>query len=143
MDPSATLSLFGDNSAMMLSVLIFLAAGTLAFAAMLGMRAREAVRRRAATVGVDDDTPGGRRSMRYSGLKAAQKLVDYTTKHYSAVDSTDMKVLRRRLIEAGIYDEHGAAYFFLARMTLAIGLAAAVYVGLPMAGFNAAMSFWL
>jgi tight adherence protein C len=142
MDPSATLSLFGENSAMMLSVLVFLAAGTLAFAAMLGMRAREAVRRRAATVGVDD-TPGGRRSMRYSGLKAAQKLVDYTTKHYSAVDSTDMKVLRRRLIEAGIYDAHGAAYFFLARLTLAVGVAFAVYVGLPMTGLNVKMSFWL
>ena len=32
---------------MMLSVLVFLAAGTLAFAVMIGVRAREAVRRRA------------------------------------------------------------------------------------------------
>jgi tight adherence protein C len=143
MDPNTPLSLFGDNSAMMLSVLIFLAAGTLAFAAMLGMRAREAVRRRAATVGADDGTPGGRRAMRYSGLKAAQKLVDYTTKHYSSVDTNDIKQLRRRLIEAGIYDPHGAAYFFLARVTLAIGLAAAVYAGLPLAGLHVKTSFWL
>jgi tight adherence protein C len=143
MDPNTPLNLFGDNSAMMLSVLIFLAAGTLAFAAMIGMRAREAVRRRAATVGVEEGAPGGRRAMRYSGLKAAQKLVDYTTKHYSTVDSKDVKQLRRRLIEAGIYDPHGAAYFFLARVTLALGLAAAVYVGLPLAGLNVKMSFWL
>jgi tight adherence protein C len=143
MDPTTPLNLFGDNSAMMLSVLIFLAAGTLAFAAMIGMRAREAVRRRAATVGVEEGAPGGRRAMRYSGLKAAQKLVDYTTKHYSTVDSKDVKQLRRRLIEAGIYDPHGAAYFFLARVTLALGLAAAVYVGLPLAGLNVKMSFWL
>jgi tight adherence protein C len=143
MDPTTPLSWFGDNSAMMLSVLIFLAAGTLAFAAMLGMRAREAVRRRAATVGVDDGTPGGRRAVRYSGLKAAQKLVDYTTKHYSSVDTNDIKQLRRRLIEAGIYDPHGAAYFFLARVTLAIGLAAAVYAGLPLAGLHVKTSFWL
>ena len=143
MDPSTPMSWFGDNSATMLSVLIFLAAGTLAFAAMIGMRAREAVRRRAATVGVDDGSPGGRRSMRSSGLRAAQKLVDYTTKHYSAVETKDVKQLRRRLIEAGIYDAHGTAYFFLARITLAVGLAFAVYVGLPFAGLNVKTSFWL
>ncbi len=143
MDPATPLSLFGDNSAMMLSVVIFLAAGTLAFAIMLGVRAREAVRRRAATVGVEDGAPGGRRAMRYSGLKAAQKLVDYTTKHYSTVESSDVKQLRRRLIEAGIYDPHGAAYFFLARVTLALGLAAAVYAGLPLAGLNVKISLWL
>jgi len=143
MDPATPLSLFGDNSAMMLSVLIFLAAGTLAFAAMLGVRAREAVRRRAATVGVEDGAPGGRRAMRYSGFKAAQKLVDYTTKHYSSADTNDVKQLRRRLIEAGIYDPHGAAYFFLARITLALGLAGAVYAGIPLMGFNVKTSFWL
>ncbi len=138
-----TMSGFGDSAAAMLSVLIFLAAGTVAFAAMLAVRAREAVRRRAAGVGVDEAGGGGRRSMRYSGLKAAQKLVDYTTKHYSSADSKDVKVLRRRLIEAGIYDAHGPAYFFLARTVFAVGLAAAVYIGLPMAGFQAKMSFWL
>ncbi len=143
MDPGTPLSWFGDNAATMLSVLIFLAAGTLAFAGMLGVRAREAVRRRAATVGVEDGAPGGRRAMRYSGLKAAQKLVDYTTKHYSSVDTNDVKQLRRRLIEAGIYDPHGAAYFFLARVTLAIGLAAAVYAGLPLTGLRVQTSLWL
>ncbi len=101
MDTGSTLSMFGDSAAMMLSVMIFLAAGTVAFAAMLAVRAREAVRRRAAGVGIDEDGTGGRGSMRSSGLKAAQKLVDYTTKHYSAADSNDVKVLRRRLIEAG------------------------------------------
>ena len=51
------MALFGDSAAMMLSVLVFLAAGTLAFAVMIGVRAREAVRRRAARVGLDDDRP--------------------------------------------------------------------------------------
>ncbi len=51
MDPTITIAAFGDNAPMMLSVLVFLAAGTLAFAVMIGMRAREAVRRRAARVG--------------------------------------------------------------------------------------------
>ncbi len=103
----------------MLSLLIFLAVGTLAFAVMVGMRAREAVRRRAASVGIDEnEDAGGRRSLRYSGLRAAQKLVDYTAKHYSSVDSKDMKVLRQRLMRAGIYDPRAPAVFFLSRIVL-------------------------
>src|ERR1700675_3532474 len=111
MDQSTTFVLFGDSATMMLSVLIFLATGTLAFAVMIGVRAREAVRRRAVRAGFEDDASGGRRSLRYSGLRAAKRLVDYTTKHYSSVETKDVKLLRRRLMQAGIYDPHGAAYF--------------------------------
>jgi tight adherence protein C len=143
MDSGSAINLFGDNAATMLSVLVFLAAGTLAFAVMLGMRARDAVRRRAARVGIADDAPAGRRSLHFSGLKAAQKLIDYTTKHYSSADGKDIKVLRRRLIEAGIYDPHAAAYFFIARAGMAVGLAMAVFFGLPLLGLHAATSFWL
>ena len=142
MDVNNTIGMFGDNAPMMMSVLIFLATGTLAFAVMIGVRAREAVRRRAVRVGLSESA-GGRRSLRYSGLKAAQKLVDYTTKHYSSADSTDVKMLRRRLTEAGIYDPHGPAYFFLARVTLAVGLAVGAFFGVPLVGFGGKASFWL
>jgi len=143
MDTLGSSGLYGDGSAMMLNVLVFLAAGTFAFAVMIGMRAREAVRRRAARVGVEDGAPSGRRSLRYSGLMAAQKLVDYTTKHYSSADSSGMKMLRRRLIQAGIYEPHAAAFFFIARGVLAIAFAIAVFVVLPMFGFGGKSSFWL
>ncbi len=135
--------MIGDNAPMMLSVLVFLAAGTLAFTAMIGFRARDAVRRRAARVGVADSTPGGRRSLRYSSLRAAQKLVDYATKHYASVENNDMKVLRRRLMQAGIYDPHGAAYFFIARAIAAVGLATGAFFGLPLLGLAGKTSFWL
>ena len=136
-------TMFGDSAAAMLSVLVFLATGTLAFAAMIGVRAREAVRRRAARVGIDSGMPGGRRALRYSGLMAAQKLVDYTTKHYASADSGEMKVLRRRLIEAGIYDPHGAAYFFLARAVATVALGIGAFISLPLLGFQGGVSFWL
>jgi tight adherence protein C len=144
MNPSSTFALFGDSATTMLSVLVFLATGTLAFAVMIGVRAREAVRRRAARVNIDDGAPGsGRRSLRYSGLRAAQKLIDYTTRHYSSVDNKDTKLLRRRLIQAGIYDANAASYFFFARIALAIALAFAVFFGLPMLGLGGKSSFWL
>ena len=143
MDPNSTIAALGDNAPMMLSFLVFLAAGTLAFAVMIGLRTREAVRRRAARVGLDDSAPGGRRSLRYSGLRAAQKLVDYTTRHYSSADSGDMKILRRRLMQAGVYSSHGAAYFFIARVVLAVGFFSGAFFGLPMFGFGGKASFWL
>ena len=42
MDTSSTFAVFGDSATTMLSALIFLATGTLAFAVMLGVRSREA-----------------------------------------------------------------------------------------------------
>jgi tight adherence protein C len=129
----------------MLSLLVFLAAGTLAFVVMVGMRAREAVRRRAARVGVEDDADGaaGRRSLRYSGLRAAQKLVDYAAKHYSSTDSKDAKVLRQRLTRAGIYDPRATAVFFLARIAAAVGLGVAAFFTLPILGFEGSAALWI
>jgi len=143
MDSGGTFSLFGDSAATMLSALVFLATGTLAFAVMIGVRAREAVRRRAARVGIEAGSPGGRRALRYSGLRAAQKLIDHATKHYSAADSVDVKLLRRRLMQAGIYDAYGPAYFFLARGAMAAGLAFAAVFVLPIFGFQGNAAFWL
>ena len=91
---------------------------------MLGVRVREAVRRRAARVSIDVDEPDGRRTLRYSGLRAAQKLIEYTTKHYSSVDNENVKMLRRRLIQAGIYSPHGAAIFLYSPRPDAVALAA-------------------
>src|SRR6202162_2819295 len=144
MDTSSTFAVFGDSATTMLSALVFLATGTLAFAFRLAIRAREAVRRRAARVNIDDDAAGsGRRSLRYSGVRAAQKLVAYTTKHYSSVDSKDVKILRARLVQAGVYNPHGTAYFFLARGAGALGLALAAFFVLPMFGIVTTMSFWV
>jgi tight adherence protein C len=124
-------------------VLIFLTASTLAFSLLNSVFAREAVRRRAASMGVAAEGTDNRRSLRYSGLRAARRLVDYTTKHYSEADATDMKALRRRLLQAGIYDPHAAAYYFLARGAFAVIFAVAVYFGFTMFGLNGKTSFWL
>ena len=121
MDAPSTFSMFGGNETTMLSILVFLATGTLAFAVMIGVRAREAVRRRAVRVGIDDEENAGRRSLRYSGVSAAHKLIDYATKHYSAADNKDLKMLQNRLIQAGIYNPRAAAYFFFARHGARVG----------------------
>jgi tight adherence protein C len=143
MDVSSPFAVFGSSATTMLSALVFLATGTLAFAVMLGLRAREAVRRRAARVNIDAAAPAGRRALRYSGTRAAQKLIDYATKHYASNDSNDVKMLRARLVQAGIYNPHAAAYFFLARGACALALGLLAFFGLPALGFVAKVSYWL
>ena len=143
MNPSSTFALLGDSATTMLSLLVFLATGTLAFAVMIAVRAREAVRRRAVRVGLDDEDADGRRSLRYSGVKVAHRLIDYATKHYSATDSKDLKMLQHRLVQAGIYNPRAASYFFFARLALALGLTVALFFVLPMFHFHGKSTFWL
>ena len=131
------------STSTMMSILVFLATGMLAFAIMVGMRAREAVRRRAARVGIEDDAPSGRRALHSSGMRAAQKLIDYANKHYSSVENKDVKVLRQRLMRAGIYDPRGPAIFFLARIVAAVALAVTAFLALPMLGYGGKTSLWV
>jgi tight adherence protein C len=146
MGTDGILGLFGgDSLTATLRVVVFLCASTLAFAVMIGVTAREAVRRRAARIGPDEDESSyrGRRSLRHASLKAAQKLIDYTTRHYASVEGKDVKMLRHRLLQAGIYDPRGASYFFFARIAMALGLAATAFFVLPMFNLAGKSSFWL
>ena len=113
----------------MVALLVFLAAGTGAFGIMVLVRAQGSVKRRAAGIGklVDSEPAGGSRSLRHSSLKAAQRVIEYTTKHYAGESKAEVKVLRRRMIQAGIYEPRAVAYFFLGRTALAIGLAAMTF----------------
>ncbi len=136
---------FGDRATMMLALLVFLATAVLTFGIMLGVRARGAIRRRAAGIAEASGAVDDRSSLRASSLKAVQRLLDYAGKHYavSEKDKGEGKVLRRRLMQAGILDERAVAYFFIARTALAIGLAAAVFILMPfIVSVNASM-FWL
>jgi tight adherence protein C len=133
---------FSDSNSLLVALLVFLAAGTLAFSVMAVARVRGAVKRRTARI-MDDDRRTSTRSLRHSSLKAVSQLIEYTTKHYAAAEDGNMKVLRQRLVQAGIYDPRGAAMFFLGRTGLAIGLAAALFVVLPMVRPNSGSFFWL
>jgi tight adherence protein C len=119
-----------DNS-LLLELFIFIAIGTLAFLTMTFARARSEVKRRASGIreGIDQ-TPTSSRSLRYSSLQAVGRLIEYTTKHYSDNDE-NMKILRRRLVQAGIYDPRAIAYFFIARTILAVAIAAVAFLLLP------------
>jgi len=109
------------------------------------VRARGAVKRRAAGIAEHSGDAADGRALRSSSMKAVQRLLDYTTKHYAATDKDkgEMKVLRRRLIQAGIFDERGVGYFFVARTGLAVSLALAAFFLVPMIVELKDSMFWL
>ena len=116
----------GDSSTLMVSAFVFLSAAALAFGVMAVVQVRFAVKRRAAGNlhrhgEAGDDDP---RSLRYASKVAAQRLIDYTTKNYSAENAGETKELRRQLMQAGFLDPRAPAFFFLARAVAAIVLAA-------------------
>jgi tight adherence protein C len=134
---------FSDRASLMLAILVFLAAAVLTYGTMAAVRVRGAVRRRAA--GINDLAEGesDSRSLRYSSLKAVQRLLDYTTRHYGSTDQNNMKVLRQRLIRAGIFDPRAVGFFFVARAALSIALAILAFIVVPMLVTLSSSFFWL
>jgi tight adherence protein C len=139
------IGVFGDGATMMTALMVFLATAILAFGLMAAVHARSSVRRRAAGLAqYSGERDGGDpKSLRRSSQKAVQRLLDYTSKHYSAVDSGDAKVLRKRMIQAGIYDSRAVAFFFFARTLLAAGLALGAFFLVPMLVVLPNSMFWL
>jgi tight adherence protein C len=133
-----------QDSYLWLELIIFLGIATLAFLLMGFAQARNEVKRRA--TGIRDDAGPARessRSLRYASLRAVTRLIENTTKYYGKANDENMKVLRRRLVQAGIYDPRAIAYFFIARVFLALAGAAAVFTVLPLLTNKPGSFYWL
>jgi tight adherence protein C len=116
--------------------LVFIPTATLAFFILRAVRVRGTVKRRAAGIsGEELMSAGGSHSLRHSGIQAAQRLIERTTKHYASMDDKTLKRLRQRLVQAGIFDARAVGFFFLLRMVLAVGLGALGFVLAPIIGY--------
>jgi tight adherence protein C len=144
---NSVIAIYGESTTgVVLGVLVFLAATTLAFSIMAVLRVRGAVNRRAAGIREEATTgsQSGSRSLRYSSTKAVQRLIEYTTKHYSGGENSEtMKVLRRRMLQAGIFDSRAVAWFFVARTALALGLAGVAFLAVPVFTTTQGSVVWL
>jgi len=136
-------NMLSDGNTMLMALLIFLAAGKLAFSVMASLRLRSAVKKRTSRILSEQERASQGRSLQDSSAKALTKLLEYTTKHYSETNQEHMKVLRRRLVQAGIYDPRGVAFFFIGRTALAVGVAAAIFIFLPLMKPVGGSLFWL
>jgi tight adherence protein C len=121
---------FGDSASFVLGLMVFLAAGVLAFTVMAAVRVRASVKKRASRI-FDESRAGSSRSLRHSSRKAAQRIIDYTNKHYAVGNDSAAKILRRRLLQAGIFERSAVAIFFILRTVLALLFAVAVFFVLP------------
>jgi tight adherence protein C len=139
------IGVFGDRASSMIALMVFLAAAVLAFGVMAAVHARSSVKRRAAGIPEysGEREAAEKNSLRGSSVRAVQRLLDYTNKHYSADQASDTKVLRRRLIQAGIFDSRAVAFFFIARTALAVGLGVGAFLVLPMVVTQKPSLFWL
>ncbi|HKS62771.1 MAG TPA: type II secretion system F family protein [Xanthobacteraceae bacterium] len=123
----------GNNSTVMVSAFVFLSAAALAFVFMAVAQVRFAVKRRAAEISTGPaNTTDDPRSLRYASKIAAQRLIDYTAKHYSTENKGETKELRRRLLQAGFLDTRAPVMFFLARAVAAVVLALGAFLLMPM-----------
>ena len=122
-----------DSPTVVMSLLVFLAAATLAFGVMATLHVRGAVKRRAAEVRAGGpERPDDKRSLRYASRKAAAKLIDYPTRHYASGDDGDKRQLRQRLLRAGFLDPRAVAFFFIGRIAAALALGGIGFVFAPM-----------
>src|SRR4051794_38437069 len=94
----------GDGDARWLfAALVFIACASISFGLMVVVRSRKGIRRRTADI-ASLDQANNDPSLAQSGRDAVQRLIEHTTKHYASMDGEAMKVLRRRLVQAGIFD---------------------------------------
>jgi tight adherence protein C len=131
-----------DGGGLFVSLFVFAAAALAAFGIMAAVQLRGAVKRRAAGIVLDSSDEPGAHTLTQSGVKAAQRLIDYTTRHYATLDDRNMKHLRSRLVQAGIFDSRAVGFFFLARAVMAVALGATVVILMPIFAPNAQGSFW-
>ena len=121
----------GVSPQTLVMMLVFIPTAMVAFFVMSGLRARGAVKRRAAGISSDMLVGEGGNSFRSSSLAAAQRLIERTTKHYASMDEKNLRVLRQRLVQAGIFDPRAVGFFFLARTAMAVVLAGLAFMVTP------------
>jgi tight adherence protein C len=125
--------LMGDNPSILLGVFVFLAAGTLAFVVMGFIRLQKSMSRRVTGALTETSVARGseQNTLRHSGVKAAQKLIDYTAKYYSTTDTGNVKLLQSKLIQAGYLNPRAAGLYFVARAGMGIALFSAAFFFIP------------
>lgn len=125
--------LIGDNPVTLLSIFVFFAAAALALVAMTFLRTKKSVSRRVndALTGTSAGSVNQPAPLRAASLKAAQRLIDYTAKYYSATDTGNVKLLQTRLVQAGFLNPRAAGFYFVARAACGFAFLALAFFCVP------------
>ncbi len=140
---ASLLTQFPANPALMMSVLVFAASAMLAFGVMTMVRVRTEVKRRAAGLAIAASSgDAASRSLRHASIQATQRLIDYTNRHFSPSREGDLRRLRRRLIQAGFLDPRAGAFYFLARLVMAVVVTGLTFFFGPLLLGGPSQMFW-
>jgi len=144
MDLLLTMLPAGADPALMMSMLVFAATAMLAFGVMATVRVRSDVKRRAAGLTIDagPSAEASSRSLRHASIKATQRLIDYTNRHFSPSGEGDQRRLRKRLIQAGFLDPRAGAFYFLARLVAAMVATGAALLLAPALLDGGSQMYW-
>ena len=130
-----------SDPSLLIIVMVFLAVSLAVFGVMAFLQTRGAFKRRTAGIAFDD--AGGMQTAPQPGISAVHKLIESTTRHYLSVDSENMKILRKRLIHAAIFDPRAVGVFFLLKAAGAVGVGALAAIAMPMLSASFENQFWL
>ena len=137
--------LFGDGDRMMLALLVFLAdrdAGVLRHGGRCACAARSSAAPPASPASATRRRPAAAARCAIRASKAAQRVHRIHHQALLVAATRGNKVLRRRMIQAGIFDARAVGYFFLGRAALAVGAGALLFFFVPMLS-AASTAFWL
>jgi tight adherence protein C len=136
-------SVSDGRATLVFAAAIFLAATLAAFGMMAFLQTRGAFKRRTAGMATDLTVDGGPRVNASAAGSMVNRLIEQTTKHYLSIDGENMKVLRKRLIHAAIFDPRAVGAFFLLRTVLAVAGGFAAAMLLPSLTTKFEQMFWL
>lgn len=136
---------FGPTAMLfVISAAIFLVVALIAFVAMNLMTDRNAIRRRLKDKGGKAPNPVGDGGQALTYRRTANRMAERAKKHMAPSDPGEMRKLRAKLVQAGFYDPHAVSLYFLARLLVAVALAAgaALFCWLVVADLKPT-SFWI
>jgi tight adherence protein C len=128
---------------MILGLLALCGIGLAGFMAFSFMQARKDVRRRATAA---TEGPAGAKMQpdRAETRRSLDTLMTYVETNFAGGDEKTNRVLRRQLIQAGFYDQSAVAYYFAARIGLAVALVVATLLLMPLiADQTGSSTLWL
>lgn len=131
MDTFASLIEMLAEDGLILGLMALCGIGLAGFVAVSFLKARKDVRRRATA---PTEAPAGLTTQhgRAETRRSLDTLMTYVETNFAGGNEQENRVLRRKLIQAGFYDQSAMAYYFAARIGAAVVLAGAALLLLPL-----------
>lgn len=119
----------------MAAVFLFVFAATLTVART--MRGREQIRRRALhSAETEEDVLNDRRSLRHQRMAGTKQLLSHVGANFVPGDEKSVSAVRKNMMQAGFFNPAALAWYYLARVALAIGLPGIAFLTIRLGGYD-------